>query len=183
LYNFLQPFDKPILYFLNQGINCPLLDFLLPLITRLGENLVPLSLCLLFFIFGKQKGRWTAGLLAIAYLLSRTVALFLKVLTQRPRPFLVYPDLRVMGTADFSSFPSGHAALVTALAVVLADRYKNWKWPLWILVALVGISRVYMGLHYFTDVIAGILIGLAVGYLTIFLKKYYLRLKMGGRER
>lgn len=179
----LQDFDKALLYLFNKDIKNPVFDFLFPLITRLGEIVVVLPLCILIFILDKKNGKRTAGLLAAAYLLSRAAALILKVMTQRPRPFLVYPDLHVLGTATFSSFPSAHAILVTALAFVLAKKHPDWQWWLWIAVGLVGVSRMYMGLHYPTDVAAGIIIGLAIGYFTVFLEKIYTNLKMEGQGK
>ena len=181
--NLLRSLDKSILDFFNKNISNPFSDFLFPLITRAGEIVVVLPLCLLIFILDKKNGKRTAGLVAVTYLLSRAAALILKIITQRPRPFLVYPDLRVLGTATFSSFPSGHAILVTALALVLGSKYEKWQWLLWIAVVWVAISRMYMGLHYPTDVAAGILMGLAIGYAVNSLEKVYEKGRMGGQGK
>lgn len=178
--NPLQAFDKALLDVFNKDIKNPIFDFLFPLITRLGEVVVVLPLCLLVFILDKKKGKRATTLLVVAYLLSRLVALILKVITNRPRPYLAYPDLQVLGDATLSSFPSGHAILVTALAFVLGNKYEDWQWWLWIVVVLVGISRMYMGLHYPTDVAAGIIIGLAIGYFTTSLERAYEKYKSGG---
>ena len=68
-------------------------------------------------------------------------------------------------TGRFNSFPSGHTAVSFALAAVLSKRFPRLMAPLYIIAALVGASRVYLGSHYPSDVVAGALLGLAIGWL------------------
>lgn len=179
--NLLEIFDKRVLDIFNQDIKNPVFDFLLPLITRSAEIAAFFPLCLLILIFDKKKGKRVTVLLVIAYLLSRLATLFLKYLTHRPRPFLIYPDLNVLGRAILSAFPSGHVTLVSAIAIVLGKKYEDWQWLMWIWIALVSVSRMYMGLHYPTDVIAGMVVGLAIGYTTNFLEGIYETYKRKGK--
>ncbi len=62
---------------------------------------------------------------------------------------------------DFYSFPSGHTTQITALAGTLAQRYRHWGMALatGLAIAAVGYSRVYLGMHYFTDVLGGMVAG------------------------
>jgi len=173
----LQVFDKTVLDIFNKDIKNTVFDVLFPLITRFGEIVVVFPLCLLIYFLDKKNGKRITTLLVIAYLLSRISSLILKYLTHRPRPFMTYPDINVIGRATFSSFPSGHATLVAALAVVLGRKYKDWQWLFWLIVALVSISRMYMGLHYPTDTVVGIIIGLVIGYTTNTLETLYDRLR------
>lgn len=174
--NLLRLFDKTLLDVFNKDMKLPLFNFLFPLITRMAEVFGILPLCVGLFIFEKKKGKRTVCLLVLAYLLSRATAITLKYLTHRPRPYLVYLDLNLLGgTVPFSSFPSAHAVLVSAFAFVLGSKYEDWQWLFLIAVILVSISRMYMGLHYPSDVIAGIIIGLAIGYFTLWLEKTYNR--------
>ncbi|MDP3143243.1 MAG: phosphatase PAP2 family protein [Candidatus Omnitrophota bacterium] len=165
----------------NHDIKNPVFDFLFPLITRSAEIVVFFPLCLLILIWDKKKGKRITMLLVIAYLLSRLSTLFLKHLTHRPRPFLIYPDLNVLGKAIFSAFPSGHVTLACAIAIVLGKKYRDWQWLMWIWIALVSVSRMYMGLHYPTDVMAGIVVGLTIGYITNFLERIYETYKKKGK--
>jgi len=63
-------------------------------------------------------------------------------------------------------FPSGHIATVCAVSVVLAHAYRSFRWPLFAIVVAVAISRVYF-YHFFSDVVAGLLLGLAVSSLIL----------------
>jgi len=104
---------------------------------------------------------WTSDLLATA----------LKTAVDRPRPFEVIaePDPLITGTVA-SSFPSGHAATSAAGAVILSVLVGRgvWRW-LAPLALLIGFSRVYVGVHYPADVLAGALLGAAValGFLRL----------------
>jgi len=173
----IQAFDKTLLDVFNKGMRNPLLDIFFPLITKLGEVVVIFPVFLLLFLFGKKNGKRTSTLMVLAYLLSRLLTLCLKYLTHRPRPFAVYPDLRILEPSPFSSFPSGHATLVTALAVVIGTKYEDWQWLMWVLVGVVAMSRMYMGLHYPTDVASGIILGLGIGFATNAIEKIYDRKK------
>ena len=62
------------------------------------------------------------------------------------------------------SFPSGHAASSFACAVVLSDYAPRWRVPLYLLAALIAVSRAYVGVHYPLDVLAGVLLGVGLGY-------------------
>lgn len=170
----LERFDKTLLDIFNKDIRNPVFDSLFPLITRLGEIIVLIPLCLWLFLFEKKRGRRAAALLVFTYFAAHVVILALKRIAHRPRPFLVYTDLNVVGAVPpFSSFPSGHVALTAALAVVLGAKYENLQCLLWIVVGLVAVSRMYMGLHYPIDVVGGAIVGLAVGYLVIYGEKQF----------
>jgi undecaprenyl-diphosphatase len=101
---------------------------------------------------------WTADLLAT----------LLKTLVDRQRPYEVIPEADPLLRWDVAgSFPSGHAATSVAGAVVLA--YLLGRWGLWLglLAAAVAFSRVYVGVHYPLDVLAGAALGAGVGLLAI----------------
>jgi undecaprenyl-diphosphatase len=112
--------------------------------------------------------------IAVADLLSTA----LKLLTGRARPFVANADQDpLVHTRLDVSFPSGHAAMSFAAATVLAGFVPRRLAPLlFVLAALIAWSRVYVGVHYPTDVIAGALLGTAVG-LTVP------RLLAAGRRR
>ncbi|MGH7932250.1 MAG: phosphatase PAP2 family protein, partial [Candidatus Binataceae bacterium] len=109
---------------------------------------------------------WRAlTLLVLAYAGAIILEIALKLTVARPRPPAAWMAVIVSGV----SFPSGHAARAAALygmlACVIAELHGNWRRQLWITAALlallVGTSRVYLGVHWATDVIGGWIIGAA----------------------
>jgi undecaprenyl-diphosphatase len=114
--------------------------------------------------------RWPAAvqvLLAIGltFLLTESVA---KPSFSRARPFESHADTRIYGYAPTTrSFPSGHAANAVAAAFALARLAPEGRAIFWAMALLVGISRVYLGVHYPADVIAGGLLGFAVATLVV----------------
>lgn len=148
-------------------------DFVTPIaknITHLGGAifLITLSLILLLIIKNKKIGILIWLNLGISVLLNQA----LKFIIQRPRP----TEFRIINESGYS-FPSGHSMVSSAfygfLIYLIYKNVKNkyLKWSLITLLSLViltiGISRIYLGVHYTSDVIAGLLI--SVSYLIIFI--------------
>lgn len=84
--------------------------------------------------------------------------------------------LTPLGCTGSYSFPSNHALNNFAAAIFFYRLFPNLKWVLFISAALISISRVYLGLHYPSDIFGGAVIGLAFGYLfssgVLYLEKY-----------
>lgn len=91
----------------------------------------------------------------------------LKESTERTRPPLADPALQAVGSLpDSSSFPSGHAATAFAAAVAVGLLCPRLRAPLLALAALVALSRVYLGVHYWSDVAVGSALGALIGLAT-----------------
>lgn len=95
------------------------------------------------------------------------IAHFISVAVDRPRPFIAHPGSihPFLAHAADPSFPSDHATAAFAIAVAVALRQRNWGTVLIVLAAVVAAGRVFLGLHYPTDVLAGAALGTAVAVL------------------
>jgi undecaprenyl-diphosphatase len=115
-----------------------------------------------------------AGALVLAFFVAvvsfaaDSASFGVKDLFQRARPFEAHPQIHPLYVVHSSSFPAGHAATAFAGATVLAFVVPRVAWLLYLIAALIGFSRVYVGVHYPTDVLGGAVIGVAVGLAFAF---------------
>lgn len=147
-------------------IQRPILNDIMIFFTHIGDLGIIWILLSLFLLFSKKHrylGISSAISLIICLLL---VNLGLKPLVQRPRPFQEISDiiLLIKAPTDYS-FPSGHTAASFAVATVFYKRYKKWFFPILFISILISFSRLYLTVHYFSDVLAGAFIGVLSGLL------------------
>jgi membrane-associated phospholipid phosphatase len=108
-----------------------------------------------------------SGLLAVGVAAGLTAVL--KDAFDRVRPALADPAVQALvATPESASFPSGHAATAFAAAVAVGAFHPRVRWPLVGLAGLVGLSRIYLGVHYVLDVLAGAALGIAVGLIVVW---------------
>ena len=112
--------------------------------------------------------------LLICFLINNVA---LKLLVDRIRPYETIPQLSVLiPLPSDASFPSGHACSSFAVANALfRNRKGKWEWCLYILAGLIAFSRIYVGVHYITDILGGIFIGLVFSSLTVWVLKNKIR--------
>lgn len=162
-----------------QTIHNPVLDTVMCGITRLGDaGIIWILLCIVLLVLPKTR---KSGVILMAALLVDLVICngILKPLVHRIRPFDVRTgiELLVKRPTDFS-FPSGHtaASFASVMALYLAGEKKIWISSLGLAV-LIAFSRLYLYVHYPTDVLGGVVAGLAAGALGYWLVKKVSELK------
>ncbi len=166
--DFLFSVDIAIFYFFNHTLSAGFLDKFFSIITNVNNwyitYVILLSLC---FIKGGTKGKLAViGIILLIIATDQLGYRVLKDLIARPRPFSVLSDVILpIGSTGTYSFPSNHALNNFAAAVFFYRLYPNLKWALFITAFLVSISRVYLGLHYPSDILGGALIGSVFGYI------------------
>ena len=166
--------DLSIFYFINKSIANPVFDFIFPIITS-GRNWLPIYIIAIVLLLwkGGTKGRICALMLIIGVIISdQTSSTFLKNLFLRERPCNFLPDVRMLiGCAGGKSFPSSHSVNNFCAAFILSTFYSSKQKIFFSIAGLIAFSRVYVGVHYPSDVIGGTLIGLLLGYVIIKLAK------------
>jgi len=110
-----------------------------------------------------------AAVTALAAVAADSIATGVKDLTNRPRPFEAHPQIHELYAVHSSSFPSGHAATALAGAVVVSYLARRAAPFLLAFAVLIAYSRIYVGDHYPTDVLAGAAIGVVAGVAAVCL--------------
>ncbi len=147
---------------INQTYTHSLLDRFFPVVTLLGLGGVQLPLVAMVWWFHRNQalGGSLAAAAILAFLLATAVVHLIKRRVKRLRP-VAYTEVRfLVPVTRHNSFPSGHTATTFALAAVVAWYFPAWAIPLFLLAAVVGYSRVYVGVHFLSDVVVAAVIGL-----------------------
>ena len=169
--HWLQTLDVEVFRFINLRLSNPAFDILMPF---LSGNALFLPAALLAGILLAWKGR-ARGLLCVLVLLvalavgDGLVCNTIKHAAGRERPFLVLPDVLCrVGQSDSGSLPSSHAANWFAATMVLLVYYRRSLWVMLPLAVMVSFSRVYNGVHYPSDVLAGAILGAGSAVATMW---------------
>ena len=163
--------DGGFLLFLQESVRNPILDNIMIFITSLGNGGMIWIAATIALLIPKKTRR--AGVMSAVALLGSLIINnnIVKNIVQRPRPFVTFTDLQIIIPipSEFS-FPSGHTSSSFAAAAVFYRHLpKKLGLPSVILAGLIGFSRLYVGVHYPTDVIAGVLMGILLSYLAEYL--------------
>jgi len=164
--NFLNDAELAILDGIQRVMGNGFFDTFFSLITKLGDGGVFfIAIGLMLLIFNKTR---KCGIMILAALILELVVvnLTMKPLFARVRPYDVNAAYQLLINAPHDySFPSGHTASAFAFAAAIFAFNKKWGIAAGILALLIGFSRLYLYIHYPTDVAAGLVIGIALGLL------------------
>jgi undecaprenyl-diphosphatase len=182
--HWLQTLDTNLFLFVNRSLVNPFFDWLMPVLSGGGEMKIfllaaAIAAGIALLCLGKQRARLCVLMLALVIptndgLICNTI----KHAVARPRPFVTLPQARVFGQVgkgyvpqqvgendmvtnkgNHNSMPSGHAANIFAATMVLFLFYRRSLWFMLPLALGVAFSRVYNGVHYPSDVLAGAILG------------------------
>ena len=171
-------FEIKIIEFLQAG-RTPFFDVAFQIISTIGSVVGVVAVCLMFLLFKKKLCFWYLFTYGFVYL---AVSL-LKICVARVRPFNAVEGIENIGdVVKGFSFPSGHTACATTMAIFVCyflwNNFKTRTMRISIVlfgalfVGLVGLSRMYLGKHYFTDVLAGIAVAGIISLLGILLMRF-----------
>lgn len=166
---FIQSLDFSILNFIHEHFQCGFLDWLMPKITFLGDKgLIWILLGIILLIFKKTRKHGIIMLISLA-IGALICNVCLKNLVERSRPFWINDSYNILIDApkDFS-FPSGHTTASAVGAAVIFHADKRFGIAAIVLAVLIAFSRLYLYVHFPSDILAGAVIGIISALLTIY---------------
>lgn len=172
---FLVNLDRNVFYFCNQGLRNWFFDAILPFLTDINKKPIALVIVGILWVLllakGGRHGRIAALLLIPAIVLSDQLnSSYLKFIIDRPRPCDELANVHLLVSCGSGySFPSSHAVNNFAGAIVLSYLLPRWTWAFFSYASIIAFSRVYVGVHYPSDIVAGAIIGTAIGGAVIIL--------------
>jgi undecaprenyl-diphosphatase len=165
--------DICLFHFINQGWQNRFFDFLMPLLSQESYFRLPLAiLWICIVVWGGRKERVVALSVLVLLIFSDQLGSLFKFIFRRPRPCHTLLGVHLLqGCSRSYSFPSNHSANVVAVAAYLAYFYRWLLWPGLFVSLVVSLSRIYVGVHYPSDVAGGVVLGLLCATLFVGLYK------------
>lgn len=173
--------DGKILLWIQNNLRSDLMNTIEKFVTNLGPFIAAAMVLMVIIPKTRRLGIMTYVSYLITGILANNV---LKHLVERVRPYEVVDGLTsVIGAMSSTSFPSGHSACSFAIAtVIFLETKKKVGIPALILAAMMASSRLYLGVHYPTDVLAGITVGVLSGCFTSFVYHRFIEKKIGKKK-
>lgn len=174
----IQGMDEAVLLWIQEGVRQPWLDPVVKVFTSLGNAgvvWIVLSIAMLFWRPTRRAGLLAGCALIFSLLFTN---LGLKLIVTRPRPYTVMEGLiPLLTSGDPNSFPSGHTCAAFSAGLVWARTLpKPWMRRVAVIQAvLMGLSRLYVGVHYPSDVLGGALVGTVCAALALYIGRLWQR--------
>lgn len=173
---YLKRIDEQVLKWINVSIRNKTFDKIMPIITAAG-NLGIVWVVISVLLIAKSDYRLLGKMIMTSLIITTIVGEgIIKNIVKRKRPFYNNEDKELLIDRPITySFPSGHTASSFAVAAVFIETENGASFEIIVLASLIAFSRVYLGVHYPSDVLGGGVIGFLCGILTVilFLGKLY----------
>jgi undecaprenyl-diphosphatase len=168
--NALQRMDIRILNFIDKYLRYEILDRIMPVVTSLG-NVGAVWIILSIYLLNDNNYRVYGYIVVTALILALVLGEgIMKHLVKRTRPFIKMSDQKLLIKRPITySFPSGHAASSFAVAGIFNILNTSGSIYVTIIASMIAFSRCYLKVHYFTDVLVGILIGLFCSQVAVWI--------------
>lgn len=168
LNNSLYRFDLSLILYVSQWGGRRLITAFFYWLSRLGDGHVYVLYGLTNIVFLGEQGRISFMLITVAFLIDLPVYFTVKKLVKRSRPFHTISGIEnLIAPPDQYSFPSGHTSAAFIMAFLAGHQIPELKIAFLSIALLIGLSRIYLRVHYPTDVAAGMVLGLVSARLAI----------------
>ncbi len=164
VWNFIENRDHRVMHRMNRWEAPRWIRFWMLAATRMGDGWIWYSLAAIVLVGGWPSRYAAVGAAMGAAVVGIGVFKVLKTLSRRPRPCQLEPHCwaKIL-PPDQYSFPSGHTMTAFSIALVVSFFYPSLKGPLYFLAISIAVSRVVLGMHFLSDVLAGAILGSALG--------------------
>ena len=167
--------DGQLLRWLMEVCSHPVLDDVMTWVSKLGnKGFIWIAIGVVFLLLGLKNKIWRKrGAMVLFSLLANFLAcnVVLKPLVDRTRPYYVLDYTPLIPPVGDPSFPSGHTSASFAAATAIYAINKKWGIAAYIFAAVMGFSRLYLGVHFPTDVVCGAIVGTAAAKVALYLMK------------
>ena len=156
--------DRWVSIKVNRWTGKPKIDSLMHFVSRAADGYIYAGIAVFLFWLNRELGLDFMQAAFIAFSLETVVYIIVKRFTHRLRPFEALVNIKsLIRPPDRFSFPSGHTAGAFIMATLISGFYSMVWIPAFLLAGLVGFSRIYNGVHYTSDVLAGMVLGISCG--------------------
>lgn len=166
--------DLKLFYFLNNfaGKSRIFDTIIVFLASYLQYFLIAIFLLFLYFsAYSKRKKLYIFWTTTISIIVARFgITEIIRFFYHRPRPFIAHQVYQLISENEWS-FPSGHSAFFFAMATAIYLHNKKWGIGFFIAAIIMNVSRIVAGVHYPSDILGGMIIGVAVAYTVFYLVK------------